>query len=227
MKPCTGVSATVHFNNVGAQCIENGEYTRAIGYLSAAFQSSKSQIDRNHRMLLGEIAPAVPPPSTCTVDIWMATGIPAETHDGFIYRHPIYIPTEAQPNGMIVAVATIITFNLGLAYHLLAFRDGAFLLDPMKILRQALNLYQYTFRLQRAQRESTQSPFFFMATINNIGILFSKLGDSVHAEECFHHLMSLLMYIKTTIGLFGHPSYYEGFFRNTFHSCSVVGAAAA
>ena len=95
-------------------------------------------------------------------------------------------------------------------------------------MRQALRLYQYTFQLQRTQARSSQSPFFFMACINNIGLLFCELGEAHQAEECFNHLLSLLMYMSTSGS--EEPSRFEFFFANTarltYEACSICAAAA-
>lgn len=145
-----------------------------------------------------------------------------------MYFSPIHVPANDR-NPARLAVAVSITFNLALAYHAAAvalksgFSDHAN--QEEVLLRQALQLYQYTFRLQRSHAASSHSPFFFMSCINNIGIVFSDLDDDGRSEECFGHLLSLLMYLATVRTL--DLSRFNLFFDNSLHLSNARGVVCA
>lgn len=268
----------VKLNNIGAKLIECGDYGTSIEFLSAAFQYSRKQL--SERMESGDVSALKHTPSACAVDIWMVKDHLSSSdesaaassrhhhqqqqHD-VVYTHPMFVPPKASsPSEISVAVA--ITFNLAVAYHLASIQCCHNNNDQImtcqgnskeQLMRQALRLYQYTFRLQRTQARSSQSPFFFMACINNIGILFQELGEFHQSKECFNHLLSLLMYMNTIGGggsvgggadnsntlmnedddddnnvgvVHVDPSRFEFFFLNTTrlaHESCAVGAAAA
>lgn len=224
---------TTELNNCGARLIEKRNYGQAIQYLSAAFHGCKSQFEREAENQENTCSSASLP---CSVDFWMIQDISNSSsgqqacQDDFVYKHPIHIPAKATSTSELnIAVAT--TFNLALAYHLATVesRHGfAQNQDIETAMRQALRLYQYTFRLQRTQAKSSDSPRFFMACINNIGILFRMLEEFQQSAECFNHLLALLMYLSS-VGM-AEPSDLETFFHNTARlscdSCNI-GAAAA
>lgn len=222
---------TVHLNNLGADFIERGDYAQAIDCLSRAFIQSKHALDV--RLAAGGRIGEQYHAAACVIDVWMARETPDDKHQNgdFIYTQPMRVPPKAtNPSEISVAVAN--TFNLAIAYHLASLYSAhtpAFQGNSQdQLLRQALRLYQYTFRLQRTQARSSQSPFFFMACINNIGIVFDNLGERNQSEECFQHLLSLLMYMTSAGAV--ESSRFEFFFTNTTRltpdSCAV-GAAAA
>merc|ERR1712151_1302229 len=131
------------------------------------------------------------------------------------------------------------TFNLAVAYHMAsknlnppsALSDHRCIYEmqirSQKMMQRALCMYQYSFRLQRAQAGSAETPLFFSACMNNIGVLFNDLGDSTKAIECFKQLFALLMYLSS-IG-FEDPANYELLFRNTsrlgYETCDACAAA--
>ena len=227
---------SVALNNLGADHVECGDYTKAIEVLSAAFQFTRKDLD--DRLATSELERYHH--SLNPLDIWMAGDVPEQDTifgtDSVIYKNPMYIPSTAS-NPSEVSIAVVVTFNLAVAYHLASMYgaqteafDGN---TKHQLMQQALRLYQYTFRLQRTQARSSQSPFFFMACINNIGVLFRELGESHQSEECFNHLLSLLMYMSTvdaTMTTTTDPSRFAFFFTNTAriaHEACSIGAAAA
>ena len=67
-----------------------------------------------------------------------------------------------------------------------------------------------------------------MAVINNIGLVFTSLGEKHNGDECFLQLLSLLMYLN--FGGENSRSDFDTFFRNAAkmnHPDCAVGAGAA
>ena len=148
-----------------------------------------------------------------------------------MYDKPIHIPETTHRDDLMIPVA--ITFNLALSYDLLSQRVSSLGFDSTALKDQALQLYQYAFRLQRLRKTASQAPLYYMATINNIGVLFDKLGDKEQAEECFQQLLALLMYLSfaNDKGI-ANKSKFEAFFhqsttRLSHNQCCAIGAGAA
>ena len=150
--------------------------------------------------------------------------------DDFIYEKPIHIPEDkTDPNDLMIPVA--IAFNLALSYHLLSRRVASLGFDSSQLRNQALQIYQYSFRMQRLRKAASQASLFYMATINNIGVLFDKVGESKKAEECFQQLLGLLMYLSVSTKDKSDNSKFEAFFffftKRLSHPQCAVGAGAA
>jgi hypothetical protein len=118
-------SRTITLNNLGARCIESGDYRRSINFLSAAFQLSKQQLrDHSCTERRRDHDKPVYRHSVSTIDTWMTKNEYDSLNDigtstgEFVYRNPISIPEEAYPHDLIVPISII--FNLGLANHLFA-----------------------------------------------------------------------------------------------------------
>lgn len=232
---------TAALNNIGVDFLAKKNYGLAIRYLSLAFEQSRSAL---HGYISGlesfGISSNECPSMACALDFWMMVdgGSPEDTRPqnvrgASVYLTPINIPEKATRPSPINVGASV-AFNLALAYHMAAFSESSIQEYTGKnqkenVLREALRLYQYAFRLQRTHAASTDSPFFFMACINNIGIIFACVGDNTKSNECFQHLLSLLMYLTTT-GKTLNPSKYSIFFDNTSRLCHPslrIAAAAA
>lgn len=227
-------SATT-LNNLGAREMERGEYALAIAYFSSAFHKSKTGLE-------GYSQGGMEVDSSCATSIerWMTNSGGSEITDEkqlqeeYIYSNPLMIQPSATENVSALTLSVVVSFNLAMAYHLIS-RERTDLLHSSgvqtrdKFMRQALQLYQYSFRLQRTQAKSIHTPLFFMACINNIGMLFLDMGEVEKGSQCFNHLLALLMYMNT-VGT-ADRSNFASFFRNSwrFHddvSCAQ-GAAAA
>eukprot|EP00934_Nitzschia_sp_Nitz4_P008935 Nitzschia sp. Nitz4//scaffold115_size69933//717//1409//NITZ4_005993-RA/size69933-processed-gene-0.49-mRNA-1//1//CDS//3329533472//8925//frame0 len=228
----TSTISVQELNNLGCQCLETERYTEAVTLLSAAFQRSQACVNTLEISVNMEAA--------ILVDYWMTRTEMDEdfSSDSFVYTHPVYLKSKIFEIP-VVTYTVIVSFNLALAYHMVAERQLAQMQQPgnskkftytvQQLKEQALQLYQFSFRLQRAQARSSHSPLYFMACINNIGVLFMDLGEFVKGGECFNHLMALLMYMNAIGG--SDPSDFSSFFQNSWRMCiesqCTLGAAAA
>jgi tetratricopeptide (TPR) repeat protein len=236
-------SRTTTLNNLGAECIESGDYRRSIEFLSAAFHLSKQQLRDYSSTERDHDNKSVYRHSLSTFDTWMTkneydsassndVGTTGEcvyrnplsisdsididsSNEEFVYRDPIYIPSDAYSHDLLIPI--VITFNLGLAYYLLATTDHT--VDRLTLLRSSLRLYQHSFRLQRTRGRASHSPHYFMAAINNVGVVYSNLGETRNADQCFQQLLTLIMYMNTKMAAPSSnnktASGYEAFFQNT------------
>jgi hypothetical protein len=188
------------------------------------------------------------------IDCWMARQSKSalslfdgdvNNDDGvYFYNEPIRVPMPLPAREVLVRddfdcfsypairTAVVLTFNIGLCYQLLATREGgSFSSSPPAsgyretMLRRSLSFFENALRLQRTQySRASESPLFFMAVINNVGILARALGMHQTASGCFHQLLSLLMYVSTT-STSGHYQQvvvshhqWQGYFHNASSS---------
>jgi tetratricopeptide (TPR) repeat protein len=228
MNPCTtnDCSDIMAFNNLGAQHIQTGDYQTATEYLSAALKLSKQQSNAD---CLEEYNEVYHHSVTTNIDTWMSQNYCCvsdsidSSHGEFVYRDPILILSNASASSHDLAIPIVITFNLGLTYYLLG-TTMDHTVDRLVLLRSSMRLYQYSFRLQRSLGRASRSPRYFMATINNAGIVYSNLGETRNADQCFQQLLTLLMYMNTKRFASNNNSatvsgYEALFFQNT---CRVL-----
>jgi hypothetical protein len=238
------MSFIISTSNTGAHCLASGDCDSSIEHLSTAFKQSRDEVlkEASRRKASGSPPGGMEPGHdhhrSCgdLIEAWM-TKAPEEVdlYSHYIYSSPIFIPLNANHNDAIL-VSVVVSFNLGLAFLEAARRDGGDWLTRSTRLRQGLKLFQYSFRLQRARgKKASQSILFFMATVNNIGVMYSNLGETSHANECFHQLLALLMCINANANEAGLASNYGAFLQNTtrvaasgkYAPCCVGAAAGA
>jgi hypothetical protein len=225
-------------NNIGVDEIILGNVSNAIDILSRGLEKYRCSIeDDDERPRLKWLASVSDTPDLehDIIDHWMSKSRTAlslldETHDNvYFYNEPIRVPTsllgavvsaDMLPSSSCLSypaihTAVALTFNLGLCFHDLGRDRSLSRLDQERMLRRSLSFFENAFRLQRTQYpRASESPLFFMAVINNIGILSQALGRQTTAVECFHQLMSLLMYMSTSRPSEISPQQWEGYFQN-------------
>ncbi len=241
--PHQSKEAAIALNNHGADLIERGDYNQALYYFSTALQQQHPSYTTLEGGLPRRSCITVQrkPSCVCAIDVWMeaSTFYGCERQNHIMFAHAIRIPSWVS-NPSTTSVAVAIGFNLAIAYHLASIMSHCSLSndDPIvfgkitnkeQLMRQALRQYQQSFELQRTQASATQSPFFYMVCMNNIGVLFSDLGQRDESKECFHHLLSLLVSVGTVGAM--DPSRFEFFWtyiiRITSDISYTIGAAAA
>lgn len=245
---------SIALNNFAAKCIQDGDYVLATKHLAAAVEYCKSKASKtstmDFRMRVDECHPKklhqdMSKNNSCsTVDEWMLQGNATELQSSedtfFIYAKPIYIPetNEIQAgDDMLVMHSLAITFNLGVAYQLMAMQmmnqqdvDDEELCAAMESMEEeSIMWYQYSLKLQTTNfQRISKSPLFYMATINNLGVLYEGMEEYGSSKECFEVLLSMQMHLTSQYGWL-LPE-FENFFCNTaryIHDSLSVGAGAA
>lgn len=118
-----------------------------------------------------------------------------ELDDVFLYRHPIEIPTTAINHYQVAPMTcTVITFNLGLAYQLLAATVGRDKSQKSaRLLHKGQAFYEYSFQMLRLQfGMDVSNVWFVLAILNNLGFTHCQLHQRDGAVHCFQFIMSLL-----------------------------------
>ena len=119
-----------------------------------------------------------------------------ELDDVFLYRHPIEIPTTAINHHQVAQMTcTVITFNLGLAYQLLAATVGRDKSQKSaRLLHKGQAFYEYSFQMLRLQfGKEASNVWFVLAILNNLGFTHCQLHQRDGAVHCFQFIMSLLL----------------------------------
>jgi hypothetical protein len=154
---------------------------------------------------------------------------PCIFHFGFVYSRPIRIPVNSCAIGAtaasdrhLVAFTSTILFNLGLA-HLLQQGLGSTGIPVNMAYKKALAIYRHVIRLQNLN--VCGCTFFVMSSINNIGVLHWRLGNTAAANRCFRRLLTVLMTIIFTGG--EEATVYEGFFQNIARMCNPTWSICA
>lgn len=200
-------------NNKGALLIERGDYSNAVRLLSAGILSFKrmrrriqqtNAADKNKRLI------AATGSSTDIDDLMRRMPSGSAEDNNATYCYPLYLPKNSNTTFEEVPAlfATTLTFNLALANHFYAIKSG-----NIMSFRAAARLYKHGFHLERVRGNLSVSPFFLMATLNNLGQLYQVTEQRDRSEKCFRQLLSTLMYVVVSKG--ARPSDLERYFGNT------------
>ena len=192
-------------NNQGARCIERGDFPNAIRHLSFGIKTYK----RTWRKLQPKKSSADAAVTSIDIDEIMRKMPNDPTDEISMYYYPVFFPEmDTSSNDVAGLFVTTITFNLALSNHLYAIQSGNKL-----CFRAAARLYKHGFHLERQRGDYSVSPFFLMATLNNLGLLYQVTKQKDRSERCFRQLLATLMYVVLSKG--AQPSDLERYFGNT------------
>jgi hypothetical protein len=203
-------------NNVGASHLVTGMYVNAIDSFTQSLSLAKSALavlvseDQtknlkkcSSRSLQQQQRCAVVlfKHSTVTVAAPEAKVQPAADIGALrgIYTSPLFLSESAtyQRYEPTVEASIAIMFNLALAHHLYA------LYGPLNLfvftMEQAVGLYELAYNVQ-IQEDVELSIEFTMAIINNLGHLYRLLGDEEKGAQCFRHLLSSILFLRSYDG---------------------------
>jgi hypothetical protein len=97
-------------------------------------------------------------------------------------------------------VASALIFNLALAHHLASFETngGEQQQQPDKAhLIQALRAYELVYKLHMEEGQSTSlNPFYAMAALNNVALVYYSLLDKQRANQCAEALLSSIVWFQ-------------------------------
>jgi hypothetical protein len=81
--------------------------------------------------------------------------------------------------------------------------------DPIVTLGHSISLYELAHSLQLHEGIDLGMEHT-MATINNLGHIHRVMGDEEKALKCFHHLLSILMYLQVQDRMDGSRNFSNG-----------------
>ncbi len=236
---------TQQLNNSAVSCIEIGLYSRAITSLKRAIQLYKvQQKSSSSNKNLSDCNSCQHTLDECIISSERAARTPqinyADPSVGFISNQPIKVPArDHTPMGP--ALLIIVSYNLGLVYHLIAMACNNEN-ERKKIIRGSMTSYNLAYETQgnllqhqccSVNREtliaSIKSVRFKLMVINNMSQLHKLNADKINHDLCLQILMSIMMvmvdgHVQTlnTNGKIVRMLLIElgGFLRNT--SCLIL-----
>lgn len=217
--------------------INNGQHQEAVGVLSILLKGLRKEMAHGGTEYL-EV------PINSIVDQCMLhDGIPTMMNLGgvqdqegengrpFVYSKAIRIPPSLANSckQSLVAITSIVIFNLALVHHLNAGTN-----DPSDLnLQKALKLYALGLRIQQAEAFGSNM-VFTLAIFNNSGAIYHSLNEQKLSFQCLGEVLSILLLLQDDRravgdGISNEPNFLNGFYHNvqTLFVCKGAAAAAA
>lgn len=98
-----------------------------------------------------------------------------------------------------IDASAAIIYNMALAYQLQATFGTSSAVDVESLnLNRSLMLYEMAYKICMDSDETRVSFDLIMAIVNNLGHIHSRLGNETSANECFQHLLSVMMFLRST-----------------------------
>jgi tetratricopeptide (TPR) repeat protein len=133
-------------------------------------------------------------------------------------------PTSTPPDGLLNHLSMVITYNLGLAYHLLGMQNGN---DQKKNYNKALEMYKMTAALMRLHPDSRDRDLLHLAVFNNMGNIYFHFFDRGNTQHCLGGMQAILMSCSGNDELKSED--YSPFYMNIlmFYRKRTIGTPAA
>jgi len=155
--------------------------------------------------------------------------------NGFVYKRPLLVNKKCieEMHYMGITLSLIILLNLALAYHLKATTIGPYLNKNLRVLEQALQLYELAYQLNVKHQASMTmnscdeyydanstasrsigSLRFTMIVSNNLGEIHRFIGSKEKQTMCLQHLLSIIIYmVDSKLGVMDSKE-MDGFYDN-------------
>ena len=215
------LSASIELNDHAVALFQNGHYQRALLGFKHAMSVSKQALEdpNNRRSVVVVERPGKPlddAQASPSMDQFMMVSSSSSTsceqqqqqnndEEERIYRRPIRFMTSspATPVPTPILVSSGIIFNLALTMHIMAIsnngsRHGKGGDEQQVDLSKPYHLYELSYQCLQTYGENgellNQSPLFFLAVMNNMGMIHQQLQEVEHAQVMFEKMIQLIMY---------------------------------
>jgi len=144
-----------------------------------------------------------------------------QTH--YVFRDPVMIPLESVPSAKDNVMMTddfdheeyefslyspeffskflmIVMYNLALTLHLHAQSlslSNTSTKDARKLFVRSKKLYELAFEMQLDETCDVEL-LFTLALINNLGLVYHTLNETLRSQRCFENMFSTMMYLTVT-----------------------------
>lgn len=222
-------------NNNAVSMLENGDFEHAISNFARALNLARTLMTRS-RERSSEKRPAVISFDKCMersrverVNALKESEMITEQesyrttckqqqqqqHGSFMYKtamkvQPCDLPSTREAH---VFMAVVLVFNAALAYQLAGDQLHQENLSNIIFVRKAIKLYRLAYNIYHEETIGA-SPYFCMAIVNNLGLLYQESQCVDKADKCFQHLLSTLMFL---VDCHENMENFEGYFENTAH----------
>ncbi|KAL3930035.1 MAG: hypothetical protein SGBAC_011945 [Bacillariaceae sp.] len=112
-----------------------------------------------------------------------------------------------------IFMSVVLVFNAALAYQLAGDQLLQENLSNVIFVRKSIKLYRLAYNIFHEETIGA-SPYFCMAIVNNLGLLYQENHCGEKADQCFQHLLSTLMFL---VDCHENMESFEGYFENTAH----------
>jgi hypothetical protein len=128
----------------------------------------------------------------------------------------------APSNLLLNRISMVVTYNLGLAHHLLGTQNGN---KQRKNYTKALTMYKMAYNLKKAYADSRD--LMYLAVFNNMGHIYSHFFDKQSTHRCLEGIHSVLMSCSSNED--SAREEYDPFFMNImmFYKQETVATPAA
>jgi tetratricopeptide (TPR) repeat protein len=208
-------------NNTAGVLLNEGNFEQAISVFGRALHfarhlMSQSQQERSEPALAAMILDrymeqTVSRPAMDNSD---SADKSIDTSEAFMYKRPLFVSGNlpcAYESQIFMSVVLI--FNTALTYQMAADQLVKESLNNSLFVRKSIKLYRLAYNIYHEETFGS-SPYFCMAIVNNLGLLYQKNRCSDKAEKCFQHLLSTLMFL---VDCKENMEKFQGYFENTAH----------
>ncbi|CAJ1933308.1 unnamed protein product [Cylindrotheca closterium] len=134
----------------------------------------------------------------------------------FLYNTAMQVQSSDLPATTFeshVFMSVVLVFNAALAYQLAGDQLLQEDLSNVIFVRKSIKLYRLAYNIYHEETVGA-SPYFCMAIVNNLGLLYQENHCGDKADKCFQHLLSTLMFL---VDCKENMEHFEGYFENTSH----------
>ena len=209
----------IEANNLAVAMIKNRHYHKAISSLKTALKAhqQESNSSTNNYIDHSSIDKCVMQSSHLAKNMLLGD------NNEYMHSQGIFIPFK---NKLLPQyIPSVLIFNLALAHHLSSKIKSKS--HRVSDLKKAAKLYQLAYN---ANEEFCESNILFtLATVNNLGLIQKELNDKEASQQCFDHLLSVVMFlVDSKRSLDMESDHIDGFLRNVaFANGDICPAAAA
>lgn len=138
----------------------------------------------------------------------------SSSSSAFMYKQPLHIsgnlPSAYESQ---IFMSVVLIFNTALAYQMAADQLRSESLSSSLFVRKSIKLYRLAYNIYHEETFGS-SPYFCMAIVNNLGLLYEENQCRDKSEQCFQHLLSTLMFL---VDCKENMEEFQGYFENTSH----------
>lgn len=208
------VHRLVEMNNNAVAMLERGDFEPAISTFARALNLGRVLMGNGSRLEKRQAAISF---DQCMERSRAEAGSSEKCHaaakGAFMYKTAMKVKHCDLPLAYEspVFMAVVLVFNTALAYQLAGDQLLQENLRNTVFLRKAIRLYRLSYSIYH-KKTIGASPYFCMAIVNNLGLLYRESQCGEKADKCFQHLLSTLMFL---VDCHENMENFEGYFENT------------
>eukprot|EP00526_Cylindrotheca_closterium_P015164 CAMPEP_0113636252 /NCGR_PEP_ID=MMETSP0017_2-20120614/18923_1 /TAXON_ID=2856 /ORGANISM="Cylindrotheca closterium" /LENGTH=251 /DNA_ID=CAMNT_0000547119 /DNA_START=66 /DNA_END=821 /DNA_ORIENTATION=- /assembly_acc=CAM_ASM_000147 len=217
----------VETNNSAVTMLENGDFEPAISTFARALNLARTIMTKNQERAKAKALAAVSFDQCMERSRMNRLRSVKNQHESekchrkdgsqaFMYNTAMQVrysdlpPTTFESH---VFMSVVLVFNAALAYEMAGdqlLQEG---LSNVIFVRKSIKLYRLAYNIYHEETIGA-SPYFCMAIVNNLGLLYQENHCVEKADKCFQHLLSTLMFL---VDCNENMENFEGYFENTAH----------